>query len=114
MSFTLAETSRPATFSAALNAGQERPHPIRTEASASGHFTAILRRTTLSWRLTFSQLSGPATSADIEIGVLGVVGPAVLPLCRPCRSPVTGTARLTAGRIADLKAGKLYVNVDTV
>src|SRR5262249_47222945 len=52
---------RPVKFSAALNVGQERPHPKGTKVGAAGRFTATLTGTTLHWRLTFAHLSGPAT-----------------------------------------------------
>jgi hypothetical protein len=113
VSFAQAKTPRPVKFSAALNVGQERPHPKGTKVGAAGRFTATLTGTTLTWRLTFSHLSGPASAAHIHMGVRGVSGPILIPLCGPCTSPVTGTTPVPAGQIADLKARKLYVNVHT-
>jgi hypothetical protein len=100
-------------FSAALNIGQEVPHPKGTKAGASGRFTATLTGTTLKWTLTFSHLSGPATAAHIHMGARGVSGPVIIPLCGPCNSPVSGTATPTAAQIAAMKAGKTYANVHT-
>jgi hypothetical protein len=113
VSLAQAKTPRPVKFSAALNVGQERPHPKGTKLGASGRFTATLNGTTLTWRLTFSHLSGPATAAHIHTGARGVSGPILIPLCGPCTSPVTATTPVTASQIADLKARKLYVNVHT-
>ncbi len=45
-------------FKAALNVGQEVPHPKGTKVGASGRFTATLTGTSLKWRLTFAHLSG--------------------------------------------------------
>lgn len=112
-SLAQSKAPRPGKFSAALNVGQERPHPKGTKVGASGRFTATLKGTTLTWRLTFAHLSGPATAAHIHMGVRGVSGPVVIPLCGPCISPTAGTATVTASQIADLKARKLYVNVHT-
>jgi hypothetical protein len=53
-------------FSAALNIGQEVPHPKGTKVGASGHFAATLTGTTLKWTLSFLHLSGPATAAHIH------------------------------------------------
>ena len=113
VSLVQGKTPRPVKFSAALNVGQERPNPKGTKLGASGRFTATLNGTSLTWRLTFSHLSGPATAAHIHLGARGVSGPVLIPLCGPCTSAVTGTTAVTAGQIADLKARKLYVNVHT-
>lgn len=100
-------------FKAALNVGQEVPHPKGTKVGASGRFTATLTGTTLKWRLTFTHLSGPATQAHVHKGVKGKSGPVLIPLCTPCKSPVSGTATVTAAEIAAMKARKTYVNVHT-
>lgn len=100
-------------FKAALNIGQEVPHPKGTKAGASGSFTATLTGKKLKWKLTFAHLSGPATQAHIHQGVKGKSGPVIVPLCTPCKSPVSGTATVTAAQIAVMKAHKTYVNVHT-
>jgi len=99
---------------AALTIGQEKPIPKGTRLGASGRFTATLKGTTLTWRLTFTHLSGPATAAHIHKGARKVAGPVVIPLCGPCMSPVTGgPTTLTADEVKDLLAGRYYVNVHT-
>jgi hypothetical protein len=100
-------------FSAALNIGQEVPHPKGTKAGASGRFTATLTGTTLKFTLTFAHLSGPAAAAHIHTGVRGKSGPVLHPLCGPCTSPVSGTVTVTAADISAMTAGKDYVNVHT-
>ncbi len=100
-------------FSAALNIGQEVPHPKGTKVGASGRFTATVTGTTLKWTLTFAHLSGQATASHIHGGVRGKAGPVLVPLCGPCTSPASGTATVTAAEIKDLLAGKDYVNVHT-
>jgi hypothetical protein len=101
------------TLKAALNIGQEKPIPKGTKLGASGRFTATLKGTQLTWKLTFTHLSGPATAAHIHIAPRGKPGPITVPLCTPCSSPVTGSAGLTADQVKDLLAGKDYVNVHT-
>jgi hypothetical protein len=100
-------------FSAALNVGQEVPHPKGTKVGASGRFTATVTGTTLKWTLTFAHLSGPAAASHIHSGVRGKAGPVLVPLCGPCTSPASGTATVTQAQITDMVAGKDYVNVHT-
>lgn len=101
-------------FNAALNIGQVVPHPKGTKAGASGHFTATFTGTTLKWTLTFSHLSGPATAAHIHMGARGKNGIALVSLCGPCKSPMSGTANAVTDDVAALmeKSGA-YVNVHT-
>ena len=101
------------TFAAVLNIGQEVPHPTGTKLGASGKFTVTVSGTTLTWKLTFGRLSGSATAAHIHSGVKGKAGPVLIPLCGPCRSPASGTATVTSAQVADMAAGKDYVNVHT-
>ena len=100
-------------FKAALNIGQEVPHPKGVAAGASGSFRATLTGTTLKWTLTFAHLSGPASAAHIHMGVKGKPGAVLLPLCGPCKSPVSGTATVTQAEITAMGARKTYVNVHT-
>ena len=98
---------------AALNIGQETPKPRGTKVGASGLFTGTLNGTTLTWRLTWRRLSGPATAAHIHMAPRGKPGPVIVPLCGPCTSPATGTATLTTAQVTSLRRAGLYVNVHT-
>jgi hypothetical protein len=68
----------------------------------------------LTWKLTYSGLSGPATAAHFH-------GPAepgknagvAVPIANAGSSPVEGTAILTDAQAADMMAGNCYVNVHT-
>ena len=102
-------------FTATLNVGQAKPTPKNTKNGASGKFTATLSGTTLTWKLTFTHLSGPATAAHIHAGKRGVSDPnPMIPLCGPCTSGQTGTVTgVTTDQIAKMKAGATYVNVHT-
>lgn len=113
-SSAVGKTPRPIKFKAALNIGQEKPHPKGTKAGASGRFTATLTGTTLTWKLTWTHLSGPAVAAHIHMGAKRVNGGILVTLCPPsCTSPLTGTATVTQAVINDMKARKTYVNVHT-
>ena len=68
----------------------------------------------LTWKLTYSGLSGPPTAAHFH-------GPAdpgknaavAVAIPNPSSSPVEGSATLTEAQAADLMAGKYYINVHT-
>jgi CHRD domain len=68
----------------------------------------------LSWKLTYSGLSGPATAAHFhgpaEAGKNAGVAVAIP---NAATSPAEGSATLTDAQAADLVAGKYYVNVHT-
>jgi hypothetical protein len=105
--------SRGTGWSAKLTAAQEVPKQTVANAAANGAFHATLTGHKLKWTLTFSKLTGPATAAHIHLGAMGKSGNVVVPLCGPCKSPVTGTATLTAALIADVGKHLLSVNVHT-
>jgi hypothetical protein len=68
----------------------------------------------LTWKLTYSGLSGPATAAHFhgpaEAGKNAGVAVAIP---NATSSPAEGSATLTDAQAADLMAGKYYVNVHT-
>src|SRR5277367_2450908 len=85
-------------------------------SSGKGMATASLDTTTktLTWNVDYSGLSGPATAAHIH-------GPAdpganagiVVPFSGNLASPIKGSATLTDAQIAQLEAGKWYINIHT-
>lgn len=104
-------TTHATTWTAGLSSGQSK-QVVKTP-SAHGLFKGTLRGTTLTWKLTFSKLSGPSTAAHIHMAARGKSGPIVVPLCAPCTSGVTGTATISPALLADFKKHLLYVNVHT-
>ncbi len=68
----------------------------------------------LSWKLTYSGLSGPTTAAHFH-------GPAepgknagvMIPITNATSSPADGSATLTEAQATELMAGKMYINVHT-
>lgn len=68
----------------------------------------------LSWKVTYSGLSGPATAAHFhgpaEAGKNAGVAVAIP---NATSSPAEGSATLTDAQAADLMAGKYYVNIHT-
>jgi hypothetical protein len=106
--------SRNDRFSASLNRRAEVPSPKGVSALAGGRFTATLSGSKLTWKLTFKHLTGQATAAHIHLGKKGQAGPVAVPLCGPCKSPVSGTSVLKASVINAMKSGGAYVNVHTL
>lgn len=67
----------------------------------------------LSWKMTYSGLTGPATMAHFHgPAEPGKNAPVAVPIT-PATSPSEGSATLTDAQAADLMAGKYYVNVHT-
>ena len=105
--------SQSTVWTAALSSGQEVPKQVVKDAAAHGQFKGTLTGSKLTWKLTFSKLTGPATAAHIHLGAMGKSGNVIVPLCGPCKSGVSGTATITAALKADFKKHLLYVNVHT-
>lgn len=104
-------------LTAGLDARQEVPKPKGTPADARGSFVATLERRgttgTLTWRLTFRELSSKATAAHVHLGKRGRPGPVSVALCGPCRSSAHGSVKARAGTVQALLTGGAYVNVHT-
>ncbi|MBN8990883.1 MAG: CHRD domain-containing protein [Rhizobiales bacterium] len=68
----------------------------------------------LSWKVTYSGLSGPATAAHFHgPAEAGKNAGVAVPIANPGTSPIEGSATLTDAQAADLVAGKYYVNIHT-
>jgi hypothetical protein len=68
----------------------------------------------LSWKITYSGLSGPATAAHFHgPAAAGANAGVKVPIANPGTSPVEGSATLTDEQAADLVAGKYYINIHT-
>jgi CHRD domain len=68
----------------------------------------------LSWKLTYSGLSGPVTAAHFHgPAAPGANAGVAVAIPNATSSPVDGSATLTDAQAADLVAGKYYINVHT-
>jgi CHRD domain len=104
------------TYTAKLTAAQEVPKPVHAMSGATGTFTATLTGSTLKWTLTYAHLTGAAQAAHIHLGKKGVAGNVIVPLCASpatCKSPIKGSAKISAAWIKDLNNGQTYVNIHT-
>ena len=87
-----------------------------TATSGSGTFESKFDKTTsmLSWKLTYSGLTGPAVAAHLHgPAAMGSNTGVVVPFPNPISSGMEGSSTLTAAQAADYMAGKWYVNVHT-
>jgi len=100
------------TFNAVLTSAAEVPP---TSSAGAGTLDARLDRTTsvIRWKMTYSGLTGPATMAHFHGPALPGANAGVVVPFASAASPSEGQATLTAAQIADLTAGKWYVNVHT-
>jgi hypothetical protein len=98
---------------ATLDAKSEVP-PNASAATGTADLDYDPASKKLSWKVTYSGLSGPATAAHFhgpaETGKNAGVAVAIP---NAGTSPVEGSATLTDAQAADLEAGKYYVNVHT-
>jgi hypothetical protein len=102
--------------SANLTPGAAVPKPVgaaNAKGSFSGAYVENTKGAKLTWKLSFSGLTGPAMAAHIHKGKPGVAGPVTVPLCGPCTSGKAGSAQISKAVIASLEAGNAYVNVHT-
>lgn len=105
-------------LTANLRARSEVPKPTGVPRGATGLFTGKTvelqnDRARLTWRLSFSKLSGRALQAHIHSGRPGKAGNVLIALCAPCRSGQRGTATITHAQLRTIAAGSAYVNVHT-
>ena len=98
---------------ATLDGASEVP-PVTTAGKGSADVDFDPATKKLSWKLTYSGLSGPATAAHFHgPGEPGKNAGVAVAIPNAASSPVEGSATLTDAQAADLAAGKYYVNVHT-
>lgn len=101
------------TYSATLNGASEVPP---TTSKGTGTFQGSLDTSSkeLTYTLTYSGLTGPATAAHIHgPAAVGANAGVMVPIKPPLASPVKGTAMLTDAQIKSMDDGQTYVNVHT-
>ncbi|MBS0535399.1 MAG: CHRD domain-containing protein [Proteobacteria bacterium] len=115
LSLTAPALAATVNLKADLSAASEVPP---TDSAGKGAVTATYDSDskTLSWKGTYSGLSGPAVAAHFHTGEPGKNGGVAVPIftsADKAASPFEGKATLTDAQAADLLAGKMYVNVHT-
>lgn len=81
--------------------------------TGAGVVTATLDGTRLTIDVSFEGLTGSATAANIRRGKKGIPGPVVFDLVIPKTSSgkFSATLELNAEQVADLQAGRLYLQI---
>jgi hypothetical protein len=100
-------------FTAKLDGASETPP---NDAKGTGNAMVSLDTTSkkITWKVTYSGLSGPATAAHFHgPAPAGQAAGVAVPLTPPLVSPAKGSATLTDAQVGDLKGGQWYVNVHT-
>src|ERR1700688_4601393 len=126
--FLMAALSALAAASAAQN-GQNAekfkarlsPVPINismmSTVAGTGSLTATLQGKQLTIQGTFEGLRSPATTVQIHRGPKGIPGPAIVDLIltvtKAEKGSVSGTLELTPDQIADLRNGRLYLQIQS-
>jgi hypothetical protein len=101
------------SFKASLSGTQE-VQKRGIPPAASGTFSATLSGSMLKWKLRVSHLTGAVTTAHIAHALKGNLGPVLVVLCNPCKSPMTtGNSKLSSGAVKAMKNGEAYLNVYT-
>ncbi len=108
---TLAQAAQE-QFKATLTTASEVP-PKTTDGKGAATATLDTATKKLTYNVTYSGLTGPATAAHIHgPAAVGKNAGVLVPLT-PVATPIAGTVTLTDAQIADLEAGNTYINVHT-
>jgi hypothetical protein len=100
-------------YKATLDAKSEVP-PNASTATGTADIDYDPATKKLSWKVTYSGLSGPATAAHFHgPAAAGANAGVKVPIANPATSPVEGSATLTDEQAADLMGGKYYINIHT-
>lgn len=100
-------------YEAALSGAQEVP-PVSTPASGTAAVQLNTNTNALTWKVTYSGLSAAPTGGHIHgPAAPGMNAPVLIPFTGLTAQPVQGQANVTPQQVADLAAGRWYVNLHT-
>ena len=100
------------TYKATINAAAEVP-ATTSKATGTAAVNADAATKQVSWNVSYTGLSGPLTGAHIHCGAAAGANSGVAVAFPSAASPISGSAAMTDAQVADLEAGKCYVNVHT-
>lgn len=100
-------------YEARLTGAQEVP-PVNTAANGMAEIQLNTNTNVLTWKVTYSGLSGTPTGGHIH----GPAGPGqnagvLIPFANVAAMPVSGQTTITSQQYGDLAAGLWYVNLHT-
>ncbi|MDP8996236.1 MAG: CHRD domain-containing protein [Pseudomonadota bacterium] len=98
------------TFTAKMDGASETP-PTDSKGTATADVKVDTAAKTISWTIKSADLTGPATMAHFHgPAAVGVKAPPEIDISKSIDS---GTSPITDAQLADLQAGKLYLNIHT-
>lgn len=103
------------TYKATLGGTSEVP-PVTTGGKGTAAVNVDTATKKISWRVDYSGTSGPVAAAHIHCGAAAGANAGVavaLGTAPNLASPLQGSGTLTDAQLADLTAGKCYVNLHT-
>ena len=100
-------------YSAKLEAASETP-PTASQGTGQLDAEYDSGNKTLSWTVTYSGLTGPATAAHFHgPAPVGKAAPVMVPIKGSLDSPIKGSATLDEEQAKALSEGMMYFNVHT-
>lgn len=112
MAFSTPALAEKLTMKVPLSAASEVP-PNSSPATGSADVTFDTATKMLTWKMTYSGLTGPATMAHFHgPAEAGKNAGVAVPIPNPA-SGAEGSATLNDAQAADLMAGKYYINIHT-
>jgi hypothetical protein len=106
----------PVSFKVSLTGAQQVP-PVTTNATGTADLTYDASSRVLTWNVSYSGLSGPATMAHIHgPAAVGKNAPPVIFLSEKgaaVANPIKGQATLTPEQAQQMMAGDWYINIHT-
>ena len=116
MTWAAPSQAAPQSFKVTLTGAQQVP-PVQTSATGTADLSYDPATRVVTWSVTYSGLSGPATMAHFHgPAAAGKNGPPVIWLTekgKPVENPIKGEATLTPEQAQQFSAGEWYINVHT-
>ena len=99
-------------YKGTLSGGTEVP-PITSKGAGTATVTLDTAAKQVTYSVTYTGLTEPATAAHIHCGAAAGANAGVAVKFDNPASPISGSSPVTDAQIADLQAGKCYVNIHT-
>ena len=100
-------------FHGTMSPGNEVPAKT-TDGKGNVEATLDTNSKVLTYTVTYSGLTGPATMAHLHgPAAAGANAGVLVPMKAPLDSPIKGSATLTDDQVKELMAGQMYANVHT-
>ena len=98
------------SFSAKLDGASQKP-PVDTKAMGTAEVKVDTDKKTISWAIKYDGLTGDPTAAHFHAPAApGENAPPAIDISKMIDS---GSAPITDAQLADLEAGKVYINIHT-